>query len=102
MPLVKSVYVLVHTRAQDGIRFLADEVQPLLDKMNHEGLAAAVEAIKAFWDTEIPHSTPAGRMWLMLLAKATATEMPLNDPLSYKAMLDGLLQDLGVFLRAAE
>ena len=66
-----------------------------------DGLAAAVKAIRAFWDTEIPNSTLAGRTWRALLDKAAA--MPLSDSASgYKAKLDELLEGLGCFLRAAE
>ena len=101
VPLVKSVYVLVHTGAQGAICLLADQVQPFLDKKTHDGLAAAVKAIRAFWDTEIPKSTPAGCTWRALLDQATA--MPLSDPVSgYKEKLGKLLQGLGCHLRAAE
>lgn len=99
MPLVKAVYVLVHTKAQDGVRCLADEVQPLVDKMTQDGLAAAVKAIRAFWGTEIPNSTLAGRSWRALLAKAAETPV---DSVGYKAMQEELLKGLGVLMRAAE
>ena len=99
MPLVKAVYVLVHTGTQDGIRCLADEVQTLVDEMTQDGLAAAVKAIRAFWGTEIPDSTPAGRTWRALLAKAAETP---RDSVVYEALLEALLQGLGVHLRAAE
>lgn len=101
VPLVKSVYVLVHKGAQDAVRLLADQVQTFLDKKTLDGLAAAVKAIRAFWDSEIPNSTPAGRTWRALLDKAAA--VPLSDSASsYKAKLEELLQGLGCFLRAAE
>ena len=100
VPLVKAVYVLIHAGAQDAIRWLTDQVQPLMDKMTHDDLSAAVKAIRVFWDTEIPDSTPAGCMWRALLDQAAM--MPLKDSLGYRAMLNELLQGLGVLLRAAE
>ena len=99
MALVKTVYVLVHTGAQDGIYRLAAEVQLLLDRRTRDGLVAAVEKIREFWDTELHTSTLAGRAWRKLLAKAEDSHLILSD---YQAKVDDLLQGLAVFLRAAD
>ena len=101
VPLVKTVYALVHTGAQEAIRLLSNQVQPLIDQTTHDGLAAAVKAIREFWAAEIPNSTPAGRTWRTLLGKAAAVSLS-DYTAGYKAKLEELLQGLGGLLRATE
>jgi len=99
--MVKTVYVLVHPDAQEGLMHAATKA---LGEARHvQGkqpeLHKATCTVKQFWSSEIDRQTPAGAHWWRLLELAERAVNP-PDP-AYAASMKHLQEGLACQLRPA-
>lgn len=104
--MVKSVYVMVHATAGCALAARQREVSALLagnaEDAQAFGGAAAVAAVKQFWQEELPNGSKPAAHWQSLLKSAhglpnpTAGEVALR---SYLQAVGKLREGLALMLR---
>jgi hypothetical protein len=74
VPLVKTVYVLLHPPVQAAITAFASQVADL-------SLADRIQKIREFWGKKFSSQTAAGRAWqeLLKLAASDGRPFPYED-----------------------
>ena len=83
VPLVKTVYVMVHPAAHQACQKLLRGLEELGGSLRHHA-----DAVEEFWDTEFSSSTGAGQEWRRLVNLAHM------DDLAHKALHEQALAEM--------